>query len=376
MLLVTKTSAYSNKFKACNGLNSFKLLLFFIEKMVDYREGDFAYFIGSEGSKMKPRVIIYKKVDQEVLDYIQNTCEVVYFENLDSQNYPEFLQELKKAQGILGSGLKVDKHLLDQAPELKIVCNSSVGYDNLDVTELSNRGIMATNTPEVLNETVADTIIGLMLSAARRMPELDLLVKSGQWTSSMGETWFGVDVHHKVLGIIGMGGIGSAVTKRARFGFDMDILYHNRSRNEEAEQKFGATYCTMEELLRESDFVCLMTPLTPQTEKLMGEQEFKLMKKSAIFINCSRGKTVDEDALVTALKTGEIRAAGLDVFVQEPVQEDNPLLSMKNVVTLPHIGSATSETRLKMAMLAATNLVSGIRGKIPPSLIKTGIQVK
>lgn len=162
---------------------------------------------------MKPKVIVYKKVDQKVLDYIQETCDVVYFEGLDSQNYPEFLQELKNAQGILGSGLKVDKTLLDQAPQLKIVCNSSVGYDNLDVTELSNRGILATNTPEVLNETVADTIMGLMLSTARRMPELDQMVKSGQWTSNIGEKSFGLDVHHKVLGIIGMGGIGSAVSK-------------------------------------------------------------------------------------------------------------------------------------------------------------------
>lgn len=325
---------------------------------------------------MKPKVIVYKKVDQKVLDYIQETCDVIYFEGLDSQNYTEFLQELKSAQGILGSGLKVDKTLLDQAPRLKIVCNSSVGYDNLDVTELTNRGIMATNTPEVLNETVADTIMGLMLSTARRMPELDQMVKSGQWTSNIGEKSFGLDVHHKVLGIIGMGGIGSAVSKRARFGFDMNILYHNRSRNEDAEQKYGATYCSLEDLLKQSDFVCLMTPLTPQTEKMMGEKEFKLMKESAIFINCSRGKTVDEEALIDALKTGEIHAAGLDVFVQEPVQEDNPLLSMKNVVTLPHIGSATYETRLKMAMLAATNLVAGLQGETPPTLIKAGVKVK
>ncbi len=325
---------------------------------------------------MKPKVIIYKKVDQEVVQYIQETCDVVYFEGLDSQNHSEFLQELKNAQGILGSGLKVDKALLDQAPQLKIVCNSSVGYDNLDVTELSNRGIMATNTPEVLNETVADTIMGLMLSTARRMPELDQMVKSGQWTSNIGEKSFGLDVHHKVLGIIGMGGIGSAVSKRARFGFDMNILYHNRSRNEEAEQKYGATYCSLEDLLKQSDFVCLMTPLTPQTEKMMGEKEFKLMKESAIFIHCSRGKTVDEEALITALKTGEIHAAGLDVFVQEPVKEDNPLLSMKNVVTLPHIGSATYETRKKMAMLAATNLVAGLQGETLPTLIKAVVKVK
>ena len=317
---------------------------------------------------MKPKVIVYKKVDQKVLDYIKQTCEIVYFEKLDSENYAEFLHELKDAHGILGAGLKIDKELLDQAPQLKIVSNVSVGYDNLDLPLLSERGIMATNTPEVLNETVADTVMGLILATARRMPELDSWVKSGQWNSMLAEKWFGVDVHHKVLGIIGLGGIGTAVAKRAHFGFNMDILYHNRSRNHKAEQKYSATYCSLEDLLKQSDFVCLMTPLTPETEKLMGKKEFEQMKESAIFINASRGKTVDEEALIQALQNGEILAAGLDVFDPEPVKKDNPLLSMKNVVTLPHIGSATMETRFNMAMLAAENLVAGLKGRHSPVL--------
>jgi gluconate 2-dehydrogenase len=304
------------------------------------------------------------------LELITETCEVIYFEKLNSETYPVFLEELKDAQGILGSGLKVDKELLEQAPNLNIVCNISVGYDNLDLTALSQRGIMATNTPDVLNDTVADTIMGLILSAARRIPELDQWVKTGQWESGLEEKWFGIDVHHKVLGIIGMGGIGSDVAKRAHFGFDMEILYHNRSRNKDAEEKYGAVYCSLEELLKKSDFVCLMTPLTPETVNLIGKREFELMKKSAIFINASRGKTVDEEALIESLQKGQIYGAGLDVFVQEPVEKDNPLLSMKNVVTLPHIGSATYETRFKMAMTAATNLVTGLQGEIPPNLIK------
>jgi glyoxylate/hydroxypyruvate/2-ketogluconate reductase len=319
---------------------------------------------------MKPKIIVYKKVDKKVISLLNEYFKVIYFEKLDNQTYPEFLDELKDAQGIMGSGLNVDSEFLNLAPQLKIVCNTSVGYDNLDLTALADRGIMATNTPEVLNDTVADTIMGLILSTARRMPELDHLVKTGQWETGLEEKGFGVDVHHKVLGIIGMGGIGSDVAKRAHFGFDMEILYHNRSRNQEAEQKFGATYCSLEDLLKKSDFVCLMTPLTPQTEKLMGTREFELMKESAIFINASRGKTVDEEALIHALQTGKILGAGLDVFVQEPVMKDNPLLFMKNVVTLPHIGSATYETRFKMAMLAATNLVAGLQGEIPPNLIK------
>ena len=309
-------------------------------------------------------------MDKKVLELIEDTCEVVYFEKLDSQNFPVFLEELKNAEGLIGSGLKVDHELLDQAPQLKIVCNIAVGYDNLDLTALAERGIMATNTPDVLNDTVADTVMGLILSTARRIPELDHWVKTGQWESGLGEKWFGVDVHHKVLGIIGMGGIGSDVAKRAHYGFDMEIIYHNRSRNEAAEQKYGATYCSLEELLKRSDFVCLMTPLTPQTVNLIGKREFELMKESAIFINASRGKTVDEEALIHALKTRQIYSAGLDVFVQEPVNNDNPLLSMNNVVTLPHIGSATYETRFKMAMTAATNLVTGLKGDVPPNLLK------
>ncbi|SDM43004.1 D-glycerate dehydrogenase [Bacillus sp. OK048] len=318
---------------------------------------------------MKPKIIVYKKVDKKVLELIEETCEVIYFEKLDSQNYPLFLEELKDASGLIGSGLKVDHKFLEQAPQLKIVCNIAVGYDNLDLTALAERGIMATNTPDVLNDTVADTIMGLILATARRMPELDQWVKTGQWKSGLGEKWFGVDVHHKVLGIIGMGGIGSAVAKRAHYGFDMEILYHNRSRNSEAEQKYGATYCSLEELLKKSDFVCLMTPLTPETINLIGKREFELMKDTAIFINASRGKTVDEEALIYALQKGQIYGAGLDVFVQEPVNMDNPLLTMSNVVTLPHIGSATYETRFKMAMTAATNLVTGLQGDIPPNLI-------
>lgn len=324
---------------------------------------------------MRPKVIIYKKMDKKVLSFIENTCDVVYFQKLDSENYPKFIQELKDANAIMGSGLKVNKDLLDQAPCLKMVCNTSVGYDNLDLKELEKRGIIATNTPEVLNDTVADTVFSLILSTARRIPELDQFVKKGEWKSNLSEEKFGVDVHHKTLGIIGMGGIGNALAKRAHLGFDMQILYYNRSRKEEAEQKYNAIYSSLEELLKKSDFVCVMTPLTPSTEKMIGKREFELMKDTAIFINGSRGKTVDEEALIYALKTNEILAAGLDVFVEEPIRVDNPLLSMENVVTLPHIGSATYETRLKMAMLGATNLVTGLQGKTPPNLIKSGVSI-
>ncbi|HEY2420561.1 MAG TPA: D-glycerate dehydrogenase, partial [Neobacillus sp.] len=247
--------------------------------------------------------------------------------------------------------------------------NISVGFDNLDIPEISKRNILATNTPNVLNDTVADTVFGLLLATARRMPEMNQYVKAGQWQSTLAENQYGVDVHHKVLGIIGMGAIGSAIAKRAHFGFDMPILYHNRFRNKEIEQTFQATFCSLQELCEQADFICLMTPLTPQTNKLIGKKEFEWMKKSAIFVNGSRGATVDEDALVRALQNGDILAAGLDVFAQEPIESNHPLLSMENVVTLPHIGSATYETRLNMAMLAAENLILGLQGKKPHFLI-------
>lgn len=318
---------------------------------------------------MRPKVIVYKKLEPVVLEYVRETCDVVYFEKVDENTSAAFYEELKSAEGLLGAGLKVDHNLLEKAPQLKIVSNISVGYDNLDIAELNRRGIMATNTPNVLNETVADTMIGLLLSAARRIPELDQYVKTGAWKSPLTPTHFGVDMHHKTLGIIGMGRIGAAIAKRAHLGFGMNILYHNRSRNEEVERTYQATYCSLEELCQEADFICVMVPLTPETKNLIGEKEFALMKSTAIFVNGSRGATVDEEALVQALQKGEILAAGLDVFVQEPVRPDHPLLSMPNVVTLPHIGSATLETRLGMARFAAENLVLGLQGKQPPALL-------
>lgn len=318
---------------------------------------------------MKPKVIVYSRMSQKALDYIKETCEVVEFERLNKDNYPSFLQELKNSEGLVGADLQIDASLLKNAPRLKVVSNISVGYDNFNIKDISENHIMATNTPDILNDTTADTMFGLLLMAGRRMVELDRYVKKGQWTKSVGKELFGVDLHHKTLGIIGMGGIGTAIAKRAHLGFDMNILYHNRSRNEEAEKMYDATYCSLEELLKQSDYICLMTPLTPQTEKMISEKEFKLMKKSAVFVNGSRGKTVDEAALILALQNKEILAAGLDVFEIEPVQTNNPLLTMENVVTLPHIGSATYETRMKMAMLAAENVVKGVHGELPPCLI-------
>ncbi|MFV2048962.1 2-hydroxyacid dehydrogenase [Metabacillus sp. YM-086] len=319
---------------------------------------------------MKKKIVIYREVPERVVNTLKENFEVSYFKNLHTNNYDEFIKELHHADGLLGASMKMDKTLLDHAPKLKVISNISVGYDNLDLVELKNRGIIATNTPGVLNDTTADTVFGLLLATARRMTELDHYVKSGNWNGSKNEDLFGVDVHHKKLGIIGMGSIGQAIAKRAHFGFDMEILYYNRSRKKEAEEKFSAIYCSLDELLTQSDFVCLMIPHTPETEKMIGEREFQLMKSSAIFINGSRGKNVDEQALIKALQQKWILRAGLDVFEHEPIEKDNPLLTMSNVVTLPHIGSATKETREKMAMLAAENLSKALDGETPLNIIR------
>ncbi|MEK4566031.1 D-glycerate dehydrogenase [Alkalihalobacillus sp. FSL R5-0424] len=314
---------------------------------------------------MMPKVIVYSRVPEDVLACLKETCEVTYYEKLTDENYSDFMKELTEAEGVLGSGLKVDRELLEKAPKLSVVCNTTVGYDNLVLNDLNEFGVLATNTPEVLDDTVADTMMSLILATRRRIVELDHLVKNGEWRASVTPELFGLDVHHKKLGIIGMGRVGQTLAKRAAAGFDMDILYHNRSRNQWAEDTYDATYCTLEDLLKESDIVCLLTPLTKETQDLMGREQFSLMKKDAVFVNGSRGQTVDEEALLHALENGEIYAAGLDVFREEPVPAAHPLLKLKNVVTLPHIGSATSETRNKMAKLAADNLVAALTGKDP-----------
>ncbi|WP_188454243.1 2-hydroxyacid dehydrogenase [Virgibacillus oceani] len=323
---------------------------------------------------MKKKIIAYNRIEKPVLEELQRKYDVEFFRNIDTNNDSNFLKQLNLAEGIIGLELVVDRKLLDRAPNLRIVSNVSVGYNNLDMNELTKRNIMATNTPGVLTDTVADTVFGILIATARRIPELDQFVKNGEWTSeAVDPEQFGTDVHHKKLGIIGMGRIGQAIAKRAHFGFDMDILYHSRTRKPNVENKFDAVFCCLDDLLEQSDFVCLITPLTQETEGLIGKREFQLMKKSAIFINGSRGKTVVEQDLIHALKTGEIAACGLDVFEQEPITLNNPLLKMKNVVTTPHIGSSTYETELKMSQLAAINLEAGLSGDRPPNLINSNV---
>jgi len=318
----------------------------------------------------KPKVLIPYQLEAAARAYIAEHCEIIEFpqgRKLDQALLHDLVSDI---DGMLQAGVRIDADLLAHAPQLKIVANCSVGYNNFDTEAMKARGVLGTNTPYVLDDTVADLVLALMLAAARRVAELDLRVKAGEWESSLkGEAAFGVDVHHKTLGIIGMGRIGEAVAKRAKFGFDMDIAYTNRSRKPEAERTYDARYLPLETLLREADFIVLMTPLTPQTRRMIGKEQFAIMKRTAVFVNASRGQTVDEEALIEALRDGTIYAAGLDVFEQEPIDPANPLLALPNAVTLPHIGSATHKTRTDMAMRAARNLVAGVTGLVPPDVV-------
>lgn len=322
---------------------------------------------------MKPKVFIATPIPMEVERYIGEHCRYVKWEGehpISREDLLKVLAENSDIEGLMLKYHKIDRELLDLVPNLKVVSNDAVGYDNFDIELMKEKGIIGTNTPSVLDETVADTAFALMLAASRRIVELDRYVKDGHWVEGPEKRFYGYDVHGAVLGIIGMGRIGEAVARRARLGFNMSVLYNNRSPKPHVEVELGVEYRSLEELLKESDFVVLLTPLTPETKYLMGEREFSLLKKTAIFVNVSRGKTVNEKALIKALQEGKIYAAGLDVFEQEPVDPGNPLLKMKNVVTVPHIGSATAKTHHAMAALAAKNLVIACTGGEPPNLVK------
>lgn len=319
------------------------------------------------------QVIVFNSLAEDLMEQLQKHFSVKVFSPTPKLSDESLQRELKDAEAIVGTGYQVTEGLLDLAPNLKIVSTVSVGYNHLNVDLLNERGILASHTPGVLDDTVADVIFALTLATARRMVELDKFVKAGKWTHFMREEHYGLDVHHKTIGIIGMGRIGEKIAQRAHFGFDMDVLYYNRSRKEAAEEKYKAKYTSLEELLQKSDFVVLMTPLTKETEGMLTLDHFKMMKKSAIFINGSRGKTIVEADLITALEEKEIYAAGLDVYAEEPVDPNNPLLKMDNVVTLPHIGSATAETEYKMEKLAVENVLKALKGEEPPTLVNPAL---
>ncbi|HBQ05567.1 MAG TPA: bifunctional glyoxylate/hydroxypyruvate reductase B [Halomonas sp.] len=318
---------------------------------------------------MKKRLIVQGQLSDAQLATLEHLFEVIQLSKAMSLDAPDNRHYLAEAHGIIGSGLAITPELLDAAPKLEVISTISVGYDNIPVDELTRRGIMLCNTPDVLTETTADTGFTLIMATARRVVELAEWVKADQWQASVGPALYGSDVHGKTLGMVGFGRIGQAVAKRGALGFGMKVLYSNASPKPAIEQQLGATRRELDELLAESDFVCVTVPLTADTERLIGDQQFALMKRSAIFINIARGKVVDESALINALENGVIKAAGLDVFEQEPLSASSPLPHMPNVVALPHIGSATHETREAMAQRAVDNIRLALQGEPPISLV-------
>jgi gluconate 2-dehydrogenase len=323
---------------------------------------------------MKPSVILYKSLPDDLQRRLEAHFSVTKVPNLDADTVQKHADVFKNAVGLLGSSEKVDAALLDNMPALRATSTISVGYDNFDVDALNARHVLLMHTPTALTETVADTLMALILSSARRVVDVAERVKAGEWTKGIGPDWFGTDVHHKTIGIVGMGRIGLALAQRAHFGFGMPVLYNARRQHKEADERFNARHCDLDTLLQEADFVCSILPLTDETRHLFGAAEFAKMKSSAIFINAGRGQVVDEDALIAALKAGEIHAAGLDVFEQEPLPVSSELLKLPNVVALPHIGSATHETRYNMAATAVENLIDALNGKIEKNCVNPQVK--
>ncbi len=312
---------------------------------------------------MPDKVLVTREIPSAGLRVLEGFDVAVLSEGPPARE--ELLEAARGAAGILSTVTeKVDAELMDAAGEdLKVVANMAVGYDNVDLDAAGERGVVVTNTPEVLNETTADTAFMLLLAAARRLGEAERLLRSGGWDAWGPMQHTGPDVWGKKLGVVGFGRIGQAVARRAR-GFDMEVLYHDQYRNESAENETGAQYLELDELLETADFISVHTPLTPETRHLIGQGELDLMQPTAILVNSSRGPVVDEAALADALEEGSIFAAGLDVYEEEP--EVHPkLLELENVVLAPHIGSASIETRDRMAELAAENLVAVLRGEEP-----------
>ncbi|MFJ7829762.1 2-hydroxyacid dehydrogenase [Peribacillus sp. NPDC097264] len=319
---------------------------------------------------MKPKVYITRKMPDQIVNGLSEKFEVTMWQDETTPVPREVLEkEIVEVDGLFCLLTEqIDESLMEKATNLKIIANMAVGYNNIDLQSATDKGIMVTNTPGVLTETTADLTFALLLATARRLVEATGYLKSGQWKTWSPMQLTGQDVHGATIGIIGLGRIGKALAKRAK-GFDMNLVYYNRSRKLEEEKELGIEFVSLEELLKISDFVCVLVPLTSQTSYMIGAEQLALMKKTAVLINTARGDIVDERALYQALVNQEIWAAGLDVFEEEPVPLDHPLLTLPNVVTLPHIGSASIATRMKMASLAAENLMAGLTGALPGNLV-------
>jgi glyoxylate reductase len=319
---------------------------------------------------MKPYIYITRKLPEDVINHLQQQYEVGMWKEEEIPVPREvLLQEVGRAHALFTMlSDTIDSEIISAAKNLKVIANFAVGFNNIDIEAATKMGIAVCNTPDVLTDTTADLTFALLLATARRIVEAAEYIKKDQWTGSTPLFFAGHDIHHKTIGIVGMGRIGETVAKRAT-GFDMEILYYNRTRKLEAEKRLGAKYTPFEELIQKSDFIVCLTPLTEETRSLFTRNEFQKMKKSAIFINVSRGPVVDEEALHQALLEGEIAGAGLDVFEKEPIRASHPLLQFSNVVAIPHIGSSTIDTRTEMMELCVRNISLVLSGKEPEALV-------
>lgn len=317
---------------------------------------------------MRKFVLVFRELPPEQLARIAAVHEVVVANPRKADQKAAFDAALPHAQGLIGSSYVITPELLANAPRLEVISTISAGVDNYPIAALRERGILLCHTPGVLTETTADTVFAMIMVASRRIVELAEYVREGRWRRNIGEDLFGWDVHGKTLGILGFGRIGQAVARRGALGFGMPVLYHSRRAVDVPELAGRATHVPLDELLARADLVAATLPLTEETRGMMGEREFGLMKEGAIFVNGGRGATVQEDALLRALDSGRLRAAALDVFRTEPLPLDSPLRRHPRVTALPHIGSATHETREAMARLATTNLLQALAGGRPTAV--------
>jgi lactate dehydrogenase-like 2-hydroxyacid dehydrogenase len=317
----------------------------------------------------KPNVFVTRIIPQANIDQLKDHFDVEV--NYDDRQLPkEELQAKARGRDALLTLLtdSVDKVLLDAAgPQLKIVANFAVGFNNFDLSAATERGVILTNTPGVLDDATAAHTWSLLLSVARRIVESDKYIREGKWKGWSALSFLGLDVDRKTLGIAGLGRIGRNVARKAR-GFDMKILYSDVIRNQDFEAEVGATFVSKDDLLRKSDFLTLHVPLTPETQHYIGDKEFKMMKRTAVLINASRGPVVDEKALVAALREKQIWGAGLDVYENEPEIEPG-LMELDNVVLVPHIASSTIETRLNMGRIAVNNIIKVLHGEPPDTCV-------